>query len=76
MYNLATIELHQLTLDKATETVTAKKDDSVNLEQSIDDILDFKQALNKLYDNVLNCLISMELEPAKAKNNPEMRELV
>ena len=75
MYHQATIELHQLTLDQATD----KKDDSSDVESHLSDINDmiaFKQTQIKLYENVLNCLISMELEPAKAREDPELRELV
>lgn len=75
MYHQATIELHQLTLDQATD----KKDDSSDVESHLSDINDmiaFKQIQIKLYENVLNCLISMELEPAKAREDPELRELV
>jgi len=75
VYHQATIELHQLTLDQATD----KKDDSSDVESHLSDINDmiaFKQIQIKLYENVLNCLISMELEPAKAREDPELRELV
>jgi hypothetical protein len=75
VYHQATIELHQLTLDQATD----KKDDSSDVESHLSDINDmiaFKQIQIKLYENVLNCLISMELEPAKAREDPELIELV
>jgi len=75
VYHQATIELHQLTLDQATD----KKDDSSDVESHLSDVNDliaFKQIQIKLYENVLNCLISMELEPAKAREDPELRELV